>query len=101
MSPTGDSSLRVGVFTRINVVLGVLLYSLFPMFAFWTTIRARQMDMSDVSLLLVGIVSLQAMLFVAARRCSSEQLPFWRGVTITAASMRTGWIYLDMLLAGG
>jgi hypothetical protein len=58
------------------------------------------MDATTLTAVVFEVTALQVLLFIAARRCSSEQLPFWRGALITAASMRTGWIYLDIVIAG-
>jgi len=91
--------LRVGVFTRVYAALGVLAYSLLPVFVSLSAIRARQIEAADVGLMLGEIAILQALLFAAMRRCGSAQLSFGQGVLATAASMKTGWMFLDPVVA--
>lgn len=43
-------------------------------------------------------VGIQALLLLAARRCSGERMSFGQGLLLVAASMTTGWLYWDMLV---
>jgi hypothetical protein len=91
---------RVGLFTRLNIVVGIAIYSFLPLLFHLSDLRTGRMDLSDWGSLLVEIVLLQGLLWLAARRCSSAQLAFWQGVTLTAACMRTGFVYFDLVLSG-
>ena len=86
-------------FTRINVAAGVLAVSLAPLLAYWSRIRAGKMDVEDWAIALIGMVVIQIFFWHAPRRCSSDQLSYWRGVTVAAQCMRTGWTWLDMAIA--
>lgn len=97
----GRHTLRFSTFTWLSATLGVLTYSLLPIFAFWSAIRTHQIDSRDISLIVTEIAILQGLLFVAMHRCRSDKLSFGQGVLFTAQSMRTGWFPLDPLLGAG
>jgi hypothetical protein len=69
------------------------------MFFQWSRISSDQMDEADWSRLLAIVLLIQALLFVAVARCSTQDLGYWRGMTSIAACVRTGWIYADVLVA--
>ena len=94
-----DRPLHVSVFTRINVALGVLLFSLAPLLFAAGRIRAGAMRPEQWAVVIGALIGLQLLLFAAQKRCSSEDLPFWRGLLLVGAAMRTGWIYTDLLIA--
>jgi len=91
--------LHVSVFTRINVALGVLAFSLTPLAFVVGSIRTRAMGSEQWGLVIGAVILLQVLLLIAQKRCSSDAMPFWRGILLVGAAMRTGWIYTDMLLA--
>ena len=91
--------LHVSVFTRINVALGVLIFSLTPLLYFAGSIRAGAMEPEQWIVAIGALICLQVLLLAAQKRCSSDAMPFWRGILLVGAAMRTGWIYTDMVLA--
>jgi len=91
--------LQFSIFTRINVAIGVLAFSLIPMVVVWTKIRAGQMDSEQWAAVVLSVAFMQGLLILAQNRCSSEEMPFWRGLMVVGASMRTGWMYVDVFLA--
>jgi hypothetical protein len=91
--------LHVSVFTRINVALGVLAFSLAPLIFVAGNIRAGAMGAEQWVVVIAAVIALQLLLLVAQKKCSSEALPFWRGLLAVGASMRTRWIYTDIVIA--
>jgi hypothetical protein len=94
-----DQVLHVSVFTRINVALGVLAFSLAPLIFVAGKIRAGSMGIEQWGVVIAAVIALQLLLLVAQKRCSSEALPFWRGLLAVGASMRTRWLYTDIFIA--
>jgi hypothetical protein len=95
----GSRTINVSVFARINVAIGVMVFSLAPIIFVAGRIRARAMEVDNWVVLVAILACLQFLLFLAQRRCSSEAMPFWQGVLVVSASMRTGLLYTDVLLA--
>jgi len=91
--------LHVSVFTRINVALGVLAFSLAPLIFVAGKIRAGAMGAEQWVVVIAAVIALQLLLLVAQKKCSSEAMPFWRGLLAVGASMRTRWIYTDIVIA--
>lgn len=91
---------RPGPFTRFNLALGVVAYSLLPLLASWPAINAHRITTDGWGILAAEIILLQVALWFATVRCGSEEFPFWQGVTLVAAYMRTGWLYTDLLVGG-
>ena len=98
----GDDRIRYrpGIFTSLNLLLGILAYSLLPLLASWPAIHAHRVTTADWQLIFAEVVALQMALWWAVRRCGSEELPFWQGVALVARYMKTGWIYTDMVMGG-
>lgn len=96
----GPVRYRPGIFTRVNLLLGILTYSLLPLLASWPAIHAHHVTSADWQLIIAEVVALQMALWFAVRRCGSEELPFWQGVALVARYMKTGWIYTDMVMGG-
>lgn len=96
----GQVRYRPGIFTGLNLLLGILAYSLLPLLASWPAIHAHRVTTADWQLIIAEVVALQMALWFAVRRCGSEELPFWQGVALVAKYMKTGWIYTDMLMGG-
>lgn len=94
-----DVVIRVSLLTRINIILGVLAVSFAPLLWTWHSIRDGEMDPQSWTVLVVQLALVQFLLWHAQKRCSSENLTFWQGVAVVAASIRTHWIYTDVLLA--
>lgn len=94
----GQVRYRPGIFTTLNLLLGILAYSLLPLLASWPAIHAHRVTPADWQLIIAEVVVLQMALWFAVRRCGSEELPFWQGVALVARYMKTGWIYTDMLM---
>jgi hypothetical protein len=92
-------TLQVSPFIRINVGLGLLAFSLIPLALVWDRIKVGNMQPEHWTALLLGIAILQGLLVLAQRRCSSEEMPFWRGLMLIGYSMRTRWLSLDILIA--
>lgn len=100
---SGDKSpihYRPGPFTRMNLALGVLCYSVLPVLLSWPAIRAHRLTIYDWEVIAVEVMLLQVALWFATVRCGSKELPFWQGMTLVAAYMRTGWLYTDLLVGG-
>ena len=91
---------RPGPFTRFNLLLGVLTYSLLPMLVSWPAIHAHRVTAEGWKVIVVEVVLLQVALWFATVRCGSQQFPFWEGAAIVARYLRTGW-FLSDVLAGG
>ena len=91
--------MQVSPFVRINVGLGVLAFSLIPLVVMWDRISAGQMQPEHWTALLLGFAIIQGLMLLAQRRCSSEEMPFWRGLTFIGYSMRTRWLSLDVFIA--
>jgi len=87
------------MFVRINVAIGAIAVSLSPIFGYWSRIRAGQMELGDWSIALLALLTIQVLFWYAPRRCSGDQLSYWRGVTVAAQCMRTHWVYFDVLLS--
>jgi len=94
-----DVVIRISLFTRINIILGVLVISFAPLWWNWQAVRAGEMDEQSWIVLVLELVLVQLLLWHAQKRCSNEKLPFWQGVAVVAACIRTNWIYTDVLLA--
>jgi len=94
-----DVVIRISLFTRINIILGVLVISFAPLLWTWQAVRAGEMDAQSWIVLVLELVLVQLLLWHAQKRCSNEKLPFWHGVAVIAACIRTNWIYTDVLLA--
>ena len=94
-----DVLIRISVFTRINMILGVLTVSFAPLLWSWRAIRDGDTDAQSWIVLVLELVLVQLLLWHAQKRCSSERLTYWRGVAVVAACLRTNWIYTDVMLA--
>jgi len=94
-----DVVIRISLLTRINMILGILAISLAPVLWTWQVIRAGEMDEQSWIVLVLELVLVQLLLWQAQKRCSSVKLPYWQGVAVIAACIRTNWIYTDVLLA--
>ncbi len=94
-----DVVVRISLLTRINIILGVLAISFAPLLWTWQSIRGGEMDEQAWIVLVLEVAFLQLLLWHAQKRCSSEQLKYWHGVAVVAASIRTHWIYTDIVLA--
>ena len=90
--------MQVSLFTRINVALGVVAFSLIPVAPLLGRLRANHMTTTYWIGLVLGIALLQALLLLAQKRCTSEDMPFWRGLLIVGVAMSTGWFYLDIVI---
>jgi hypothetical protein len=77
----------------------VLVISFAPLLWTWQAVRAGEMDEQSWIVLVLELVLVQLLLWHAQKRCSNEKLPFWHGVAVIAACIRTNWIYTDVLLA--
>jgi len=94
-----DVLIRISVFTRINIILGVLTVSFAPLLWNWRAIRAGDMDEQSWIVLVLELVLVQLLLWHAQKRCSSEKLSYWHGIAVIGACLRTHWIYTDLMLA--
>lgn len=94
-----DVVVRISLLTRINIILGVLAVSFAPLLWSWRTIRDGEMDEQSWIALVLGLALVQVLLWHAQKRCSSVKLTYWHGVAVVAASIRTNWIYTDVMLA--
>jgi len=94
-----DVVIRISLLTRINILLGVLAVSFAPLLWTWHAIHAGEMDQLSWISLVAQVALIQFLLWYAQKRCSSENLTFWQGVAVVAASIRTHWVYTDVLLA--
>src|SRR3954468_20155514 len=94
-----DVVIRISLLTRINMILGILAISLAPLLVTWPAIRAGEMDEQSWIVLLLELMLVQLLLWHAQKRCTSAQLPYWQGVAVIAACIRTNWVYTDVLLA--
>jgi hypothetical protein len=94
-----DVVIRISLFTRINIMLGALVFSLTPLVWTWQAVRTGEMDEQSWIVLVLELVVVQLLLWHAQKRCSSDKLPFWQGVAVVGACIRTNWIYTDVLLA--
>jgi len=94
-----DVLIRISVFTRINMMLGVLTVSFAPLLWNWRAIHAGDMDAQSWIGLVLELVLVQLLLWHAQKRCSSEKLSYWHGIAVIAACIRTHWIYTDVMLA--
>jgi hypothetical protein len=94
-----DVLIRISVFTRINIILGVLTVSFSPLLWKWRAIHDGDMDAQSWIVLILELVLVQLLLWHAQKRCSSEKLTYWHGVAVVAACIRTNWIYTDLMLA--
>lgn len=94
-----DVVIRISLLTRINIILGVLAVSFAPLLWTWRAIQSGAMDQQSWISLVAQMALLQFLLWHAQKRCSGEKLTFWQGVAVVAASIRTHWIYTDVLLA--
>lgn len=91
---------RPGPFTRINLVLGVALYSLLPILVSWPAIHAHRIAMNGWKAIIAEVALFQVALWFATVRCGSKEFPFWEGVAMVAGYLRTGWLWTDMLAGG-
>ena len=91
---------RPGPFTRFNLVLGVLVYSLLPVLLSWPAIHAHRVTIEGWKVIVAEVVLLQAALWFATVRCGSQQLPFWEGAAVVARYLRTGWFFSDVVAGG-
>jgi hypothetical protein len=94
-----DVLIRISLLTRLNILLGLLTISLAPLLWTWQTVRAGEMDAQSWIVLILELVVIQLLLWHAQKRCTSPKLPYWQGVAVIAACIRTNWIYTDVLLA--
>jgi hypothetical protein len=94
-----DVIIRISLFTRINIMLGVLVVSFAPLLWSWRAIRVGEMDEQSWIVLVLELALVQLLLWHTQRRCSNAKLPFWQGMSVIAACLRTHWIYTDVLLA--
>jgi hypothetical protein len=94
-----DVVIRISLFTRINIILGVLVISFAPLLWTWQAVRAGEMDEQSWIVLVLELALVQLLLWHAQKRCSSEKLTFWQAMAVIAACLRTNWIYTDVLLA--
>lgn len=56
---------------------------------------------NDTVYALVAVFLIQALLWVAQRRCSCEDLTYWEGLLVTSAAMTTGIAPISLLLSCG
>ncbi len=96
----GRAPYRPGPFTRFNLILGVVTYSLLPILVSWQAIRSHRITMASWKVIAAEVTLLQLALWFATVRCGSEEFPFWQGVTLVARYLRTGWLYTDVLAGG-
>jgi hypothetical protein len=94
-----DVLIRISLLTRINILLGLLAVSLAPLWWTWQAIRAGEMDEQSWIVLVLELLLVQLLLWQAQRRCTSTRLPYWQGIAVVAACIRTNWMYTDVLLA--
>lgn len=94
-----DVVIRISLLTRINIILGVLAVSFAPLLWTWHSIHDGEMDQQSWIALVAQLGLGQFLLWHAQKRCSSENLTYWQGVAVVAASIRTHWVYTDVLLA--
>jgi hypothetical protein len=94
-----DVVIRISLLTWINIIPGVLLSSFAPLLWTWQAIRAGEMNEQSWIVLVLELVLGQLLLWHAQQRCSNEKLPFWHGIAVVAACIRTNWIFTDVLLA--
>jgi uncharacterized membrane protein YozB (DUF420 family) len=94
-----DVVIRISLLTRINIILGVLAVSFAPLLWTWRAIHDGEMDQQSWISLVAQLALIQFLLWHAQRRCSGANLGYWQGVAVVAASIRTHWIYTDVLLA--
>jgi hypothetical protein len=91
---------RPGPFTRFNLVLGMMVYSLLPVLLSWPAIHAHSVTMEGWKVIIAEVALLQVALWFATVRCGSKDFPFWEGAAMVARYLRTGWLYTDMLAGG-
>jgi hypothetical protein len=56
---------------------------------------------SDAWIALAAVLLIQNLIWLAQRRCSGEDLTFWEGLLVAAASMTTGIVPLTLALSFG
>lgn len=91
---------RPDAFTRFNLVLGVVVYSLLPILLSWPAIHAHRVTADGWEVIAAEVGLLQIALWFATVRCGSEEFPFWQGAALVARYLRTGWFLSDVLAAG-
>ncbi len=96
----GRAPYRPGPFTRFNLTLGVVTYSLLPILVSWQAIHSHRVTIASWKVIAAEVVLLQLALWFATVRCGSEEFPFWQGVALVARYLRTGWLYTDVLAGG-
>ena len=66
----------------------------------WPAIRARSLSHYEWQVICIEVACLQGALWFASMRLSYPELSFWEGACVVAASMSTGWIYVDLVVGG-
>jgi len=59
----------------------------------------ESMQFREALCALAGVLLIQNLLWIAQRRCSSEDLSYWEGLLVAAASMTTGIAPISLLLS--
>ena len=91
---------KPSIFTRIYFAFGLIAFSLSPLLITIFAANPRQSNFEAASLkLALGLILLiQALIFLAHRRCGTPERPYWGSLLVVAVCLSTGWVYLDIFL---
>jgi hypothetical protein len=86
-SKRASEGLWVPVCVRVYVWVFMVTFSVSPMLCLFFFHNGIERDNGLESLVIIGLI--QAALWITQRRCSSEDLSYWDGLLVAAASVTT------------
>ena len=86
-------------FVHVYVWIFMIVLGVSP--ALYVLGTVESMQLSETSGALGGVLLIQVLLWIAQRRCSSEDLSYWEGLLVAAASMTTGIAPITLVLSFG
>ncbi len=98
MQPKSPGSLRISAMARPLTWLAIAFVRLFPIVTLAIRSRGESVTLWDWSLAFGAVVALLLAFELAARRCTSPDLAYHRGLIYVGASLSTGWTLLDPIL---
>lgn len=87
--------LRAPACVHVYVWVFMITFSVSPMLCVMAVYDGLGRSEALLSLLFIGLI--QATLYIAQRRCSSEDLSYWDGLLAAAASVTTGENLISLL----
>ena len=89
---------RFSLVTQGYVWTFLVALSAVPVMVLAVLRHQRSLDINDWIAAAAAMACIQVLFWYVQKRCTSEAMPYWRGLHFVASFMSAGWFYISVLV---